>query len=92
MMTPIKKEKAAIRKDCSDKRNAIDKEIHKSMDEKICQTATSLVSFRYADIILLYAPIKSEIDVMPIFHEALRLAVHIFRLVSLYPYFVRKRI
>lgn len=72
MMTPIKKEKDAIRKDCSDKRNAIDKEIHKSMDEKICQTATSLVSFRYADIILLYAPIKSEIDVMPIFHEALR--------------------
>lgn len=72
MMTPIKKEKDAIRKDCSDKRNAIDKEIHKSMDEKICQTATSLVSFRYADIILLYAPIKSEIDVMPIFHEAIR--------------------
>lgn len=71
-MTPIKKEKDAIRKDCSDKRNVIDKDIHAAMDQKICQTAVSLVSFRYADVILLYAPIKSEIDVMPIFHEAIR--------------------
>jgi 5-formyltetrahydrofolate cyclo-ligase len=45
-------------------------EEHKSFDEKIIQTATSLVSFRHADIILLYAPIKSEIDVMPIFELA----------------------
>ncbi|MBQ7226440.1 MAG: 5-formyltetrahydrofolate cyclo-ligase [Clostridia bacterium] len=72
MMTPIKREKDIIRKDCSDRRNAIDKDLHKSMDEGICALATSLVSFRYADIILLYAPIKSEIDVMPIFHEAIK--------------------
>jgi 5-formyltetrahydrofolate cyclo-ligase len=45
-------------------------EEHKTFDEKIIQTATSLVSFRHADIILLYAPIKSEIDVMPIFELA----------------------
>ena len=72
-MTPIKREKDAIRKDCSEKRNAIDKALHTAMDESICKTAVSLVSFRHADIILLYAPIKSEIDVMPIFHEAKRL-------------------
>ncbi len=72
-MTPIKREKDVIRKDCSDKRDAIDKEIHASRDERICQTAISLVSFRHADIILLYAPIKSEIDVMPIFHQAIKL-------------------
>ena len=71
-MTPIKREKDAIRKDCSDRRNAIDKELHASMDKKICDAAISLVSFRYADIILLYAPIKSEIDVMPIFREAIK--------------------
>ena len=70
-MTAIKREKDAIRKDCSDKRNAIPTDEHTLMDEKICSTATSLVSFKYADIILLYAPIKSEIDVMPIFHEAI---------------------
>lgn len=71
-MTPIKREKDVIRKDCSDKRNAIDKELHMAMDKKICDAAASLVSFRYADIILLYAPIKSEIDVMPLFHEAIK--------------------
>ena len=71
-MTPVKREKDIIRKDCSDKRNGIDVNLRKSMDEKICALATSLVSFRYADIILLYAPIKSEIDVMPIFEEAIK--------------------
>ncbi|MBO5286494.1 MAG: 5-formyltetrahydrofolate cyclo-ligase [Clostridia bacterium] len=69
-MTPIKREKDAIRKECSDKRNAIDKETHQAYDQKICDVATSLVSFRHADVILLYAPIKSEIDVMPIFKIA----------------------
>ena len=71
-MTPIKREKDAIRKDCSDKRNAIGAQEHKIRDEKICSFATSLVSFKYANVILLYAPIKSEIDVMPIFHEAIK--------------------
>lgn len=71
-MTPIKREKDVIRKDCSNKRDAIDISLRKAMDEKICSLATSLVSFRHADIILLYAPIKSEIDVMPIFDEAVK--------------------
>ena len=70
-MTAIKRQKDAIRRDCSEKRNSIPEQEHKSMDEKICKSATSLVSFRYADVILLYAPIKSEIDVMPIFELAL---------------------
>ena len=72
VMTPIKREKDIIRKDCSDRRNAIDKDLHRQMDENICTTAVSLSSFRYADVVLLYAPIKSEIDVMPIFHEAIK--------------------
>lgn len=72
-MTPIKREKDVIRKDCSDRRNGIDKEMHIAMDKKICSLAVSLVSFRHAEIVLLYAPIKSEIDVMPIFHEAIKL-------------------
>ncbi|MBO5312465.1 MAG: 5-formyltetrahydrofolate cyclo-ligase [Clostridia bacterium] len=70
-MTPIKREKDIIRKDCSDKRDAIPVDLHKEMDGKICNLATSLVSFKHADIILLYAPIKSEIDVMPIFEIAI---------------------
>lgn len=70
-MTPIKREKDAIRKEYSLKRDSIDKREKEIKDIKICQLATSLVSFRHADIILLYAPIKSEIDVMPILKEAL---------------------
>ena len=70
-MTPIKKEKDAIRKEFSLKRDSIDKSDKEARDKKICALATSLVSFRHAEIILLYAPIKSEIDVIPIMHEAL---------------------
>ncbi len=70
-MTPIKREKDAIRKEFSMKRDNIDSSERQLRDEKICTLATSLMSFRHADIILLYAPIKSEIDVMPIMKEAL---------------------
>lgn len=71
-MTPIKKEKDAIRKECSTRRDAIAIEEREARSKTICETAVSLVSFRYAEIILMYAPIKSEIDVMPIMYEALR--------------------
>lgn len=70
-MTPIKREKDAIRKEFSKRRDDIDICERQARSEKICKLATSLVSFRHADIILMYAPIKSEIDVMPIFEEAL---------------------
>jgi len=70
-MIPIKKEKDAIRKEFSLLRDSIEKTEREARDAKICSLATSLVSFRHAEIILLYAPIKSEIDVMPIMKEAL---------------------
>ena len=70
-MTPIKREKDAIRKEFSKKRDEIELTEREARSNKICSLATSLVSFRHADVILMYAPIKSEIDVMPIFKEAL---------------------
>ena len=69
-MNPIKKEKDAIRRDCAERRNSMTAQEHALFDKKIIEVATNLVSFRHADIILLYAPIKSEIDVMPIFDIA----------------------
>ena len=69
-MNPIKKEKDAIRHECAERRNAMPLDERALFSEKIVNVATSLVSFRHADIILLYAPIKSEIDVMPIFDIA----------------------
>ena len=70
-MNPIKKEKDAIRQLCAQRRDSMTEAEHKEFDNKIVNTATSLVSFRHAEIILLFAPIKSEIDVMPIFEEAI---------------------
>lgn len=69
-MNPIKKEKDAIRRECAERRNAMPIEERAQFDKKIIDVVASLVSFRHADIILLYAPIKSEIDVMPIFEIA----------------------
>ena len=70
-MTPLKKEKDAIRKACASVRDSIPPEEKSALDAKIINASINMVSFRHADIILLYAPIKSEIDVMPIFELAL---------------------
>ena len=40
-------------------------------DAAICRAALELVSFRHANVVLLYAPIGAEIDVMPIAEAAL---------------------
>lgn len=71
MITPMKKEKDAIRREFSEKRNSMDSSLRATYSEKVCSTASNLVSFRHADIILLYAPIKSEIDIMPLMNIAL---------------------
>ena len=70
-MTPLKKEKDVIRKACASVRDSISPEEKSVLDAKIINASINMVSFRHADIILLYAPIKSEIDVMPIFELAL---------------------
>ena len=62
-MYEIKKEKDALRAEYGELRRAIDPEKKRAMDEKINLAATSLVSFRYAETVLLYAPLADEIDV-----------------------------
>lgn len=54
-------------------RNDLPTEIKSEYDKKICDTLMSLVSFRFSDTILMYAPINGEIDVMPIAENALAL-------------------
>ena len=71
MISPMKIEKDAIRKEFAERRNSMDASLRASYSEKICNYASNLVSFRHADIILLYAPIKSEIDVMPLMELAI---------------------
>ena len=70
-MTPMKKIKDEIRKEFSAKRDMLPEAERKEKSEKICSIAKELVSFRHAEVILLYSPIKSEIDVLPIAEYAL---------------------
>ena len=65
-MTPIKKVKDEIKQEYSAKRDALPMDVRAARSNKICTTAINLISFRHAEIILLYAPIKSEIDVAPL--------------------------
>lgn len=71
-MTTIKKIKDEIRKDFLKKRYELGEDERKKRSEAICSLAVSLVSFRHADTVLLYAPIKSEIDISIIFDEAIK--------------------
>ena len=41
------------------------------LDTKICNRVLSLVSYRYAETVLMYAPVNSEIDISPIAEAAL---------------------
>lgn len=65
-MYEIKNAKNRIRENNKKKRNAILPEKKRELDAKICNRIMSLVSFRFAETILLYAPVNSEIDTTPI--------------------------
>lgn len=69
-MYEIKKEKDALREIYSKKRKEISRENKEIWDKKICDYAISLVSFRHAETVLLYAPKDDEINVRRIAEEA----------------------
>ena len=70
--TGFKEKTMALRREYREKRKAIDKNEKAKMDAAICKYAASLASFRFSDVILLYAPLEDEVDIMPIAHEAIR--------------------
>lgn len=69
-MYEIKKEKDALREKYGELRRSLDPEIKAKRDAAICAAATSLVSFRHADTVLLFAPKADEIDIRAIAQEA----------------------
>ncbi len=71
MMNMIRKQKDDIRAEYSARRAAMDPELKRRRDEAICRAAVSLVSFRFAEYVLLYAATPNEIDVFGIAREAL---------------------
>ena len=60
----IKKQKDDIRAEYREKRRTMNPEERFARDTAICNAAIGLVSFRYAEYVLLYAPTQEEIDVM----------------------------
>lgn len=73
-MYEIKTAKNLLRKKYSDIRQNIASEynLKKEFDQKICRTVTTLASFRFADTVLIYAPMGTEIDVTDISLAALQ--------------------
>ena len=69
---PLKERKDQMRRQYKALRQSFSKEERAQRDDAICQAALDLVSFRYADIVLLYAPMEQEIDVLPIARAAMQ--------------------
>ncbi len=69
---PLKERKDRLRSQYKKLRAEISAEARAARDESICQSALALVSFRYADIVLLYAPMEQEINILPIAEAALK--------------------
>ena len=70
-MYQIKEEKNALRTVYSERRANMDVEKKKKLDEKIVNKFMSLATYRYAHTLLLYYPVKNEINVIPIIEKAL---------------------
>lgn len=70
-MNMIRKQKDDIRTEYAAKRAAMDRAEKERRDAAICRAALSLVSFRHAEYVLLYAAMENEIDITPIAKEAL---------------------
>lgn len=66
----IKKQKDDIREEYKGKRRSMPTEEKFRRDSALCAAAVGLVSFRYAEYVLLYAATPDEIDVYDIAREA----------------------
>lgn len=71
MMNSIRKVKDEIRAEYSARRAAMDPAEKARRDDAVCRAAIALVSFRYAEYVLLYAATENEIQVQNIAIEAL---------------------
>ena len=70
-MAEIREVKKNIRDRIKAEREVLSAEERAPLDAAICGRFLSLASYRYADTLLLYAPIPGEIDVLPIARAAL---------------------
>ncbi len=71
-MNIIKKEKDELRHSYLEKRAAMDRSVKQARDAAICKSAQGLVSFRFAEFVLLYAAMDNEIDVSALAEAAFK--------------------
>lgn len=69
---PVREKKNAIRAEYKALRREMDKALRSERDKKICDFALGLVSYRYAEYVLLYAATEDEIDIYELARVALK--------------------
>lgn len=73
MNDKVKDVKKKLRNQYKQYRLALPADVKADYDKRICDALMQMVSFRYSETILMYAPLEGEIDVMPIAEKALEL-------------------
>ncbi len=71
MANNVREEKNILRAEYKRRRADIPSQKKAELDSAICSEIISLACFRFADTVLLYSPIGSEIDLTPVALEAL---------------------
>lgn len=69
--TEIRARKNEIRAQYKTQRAALSAEERAARDARICELFLSSITYRYAKVLLMYAPLDGEIDLMPIALRAL---------------------
>ncbi len=69
-MYETRKYKIELRKKYLEKRAAIPADIRAVRDGKICRNILSSAAYRYADIILMFYPMKEEVNILPLMEAA----------------------
>lgn len=67
----IREKKRAIREEYRNLRRAMPTDRKRENDARICSLFLQSITYRYAETLLLYAPLKDEIDIMPIARQAM---------------------
>lgn len=62
--------KRVIRKENKQKRAEMPKDIKAEKDGKICDYIINSMSFKYADVLLMFCPTQEEINILPLFVAA----------------------
>jgi len=66
----LKQEKDKIRSVYLEKRALLPSEFTEKASLSVCRRIATLISYRYSDTVLLYCPIESELNILPLFDIA----------------------